>query len=116
MGVILKRTLQCSPVCATLSQKVLKQKLTKEDEMKTATARARINPEVKEKAERILHDLGLSVSGAFELFYRQVIINKGLPFDVKLPNDVTIGAIQDSRSGRGKRFKDADSLFEDLGI
>ena len=84
--------------------------------MKTATARARVNPEVKEKAEHILHDLGLTVSGAFELFYRQIIINKGLPFDVTLPNDVTIQAIQDSRSGHGKKFKDADSLFEDLGI
>lgn len=83
---------------------------------KTATARARINPEVKEKAEDILHDLGLSVSGAFELFYRQVILNNGLPFDVRIPNEVTRKAITESRKGRGKKFKNADELFEDLGI
>ena len=83
---------------------------------KTATARARINPVVKDKAEHILHDLGLSVSGAFELFYRQVILNNGLPFDVRLPNEVTRNAIAESRSGHGKKFKNTDDLFEDLGI
>jgi len=91
---------------------------SKEMEMstKTATARARINPRVKERAEHILHDLGLSVSGAFELFYRQVILNNGLPFDVRIPNKVTRKAIAESRKGRGKKFKSADDLFKDLGI
>jgi DNA-damage-inducible protein J len=84
--------------------------------MKTATARARVTPQVKKKAEHILHGLGLSVSGAFELFYRQVILNNGLPFDVRLPNEVTRKAIAESRSGRGKKLKDADDLFEDLGL
>jgi len=83
---------------------------------KTATARARINPVIKEKAENILHDLGLSVSGAFELFYRQVILNDGLPFDVKLPNSTTRKAISESRKGKGKKFANAKDLFEDLGI
>ncbi len=84
--------------------------------MKIATARARITPEVKVRAEHILHDLGLSVSGAFELFYRQVILNKGLPFDVRLPNEVTRNAIAESRRGHGKKFKNVEDLFEDLGI
>ena len=83
---------------------------------KTATARARINPDIKEKAEGILRELGLSVSGAFELFYRQVILSNGLPFDVKIPNETTHKAINDSRTGKGKNFKNADDLFEDLGI
>lgn len=83
---------------------------------KTATARARINPEVKERAENILYSLGLSVSGAFELFYRQIILNNGLPFDVRIPNETTRKAIEDSRKGRGKKFKTADALFKDLDI
>ncbi|NKB23994.1 MAG: type II toxin-antitoxin system RelB/DinJ family antitoxin [Kiritimatiellae bacterium] len=84
--------------------------------MKTATARVRIDPKVKARAERILHDLGLSVSGAFEIFYRQIILNGGLPFSVKLPNETTRKAISESRSGRGKKFKNQDDLFEDLGL
>jgi len=84
--------------------------------MKTATARARIQPEVKERAEQILHDLGLSVSGAFEIFYRQIILNNGLPFDVQIPNEVTRKAMKASGAGEGKAFGTADELFEDLGI
>ena len=83
---------------------------------KTATARARVRPEIKEKAETIIHDLGLSVSAAFELFYRQVILNNGLPFDVRIPDDATRKAIEDVRAGRGKRFDTAEALFEDLDI
>ena len=84
--------------------------------MKTATARARIQPEVKEQAERILNDLGLSVSGAFEIFYRQIILNNGLPFDVQIPNEITRAAIQASRHGEVEKWSSAEELFEDLGI
>jgi len=52
---------------------------------KTATARALIDPEIKKRAEEILIELGLSVSGSFELFYRQVIAQHGLPFELRVP-------------------------------
>ena len=84
--------------------------------VKTATARARIHPDIKEKAEDIIHDLGLSVSAAFELYYRQIILNNGLPFDVRIPNEASRQAIHEARTGRGKRFPSAEKLFEDLEI
>jgi len=84
--------------------------------MKTATARARIEPEVKERAEHILQDLGLSVSSAFEIFYRQIILKNGLPFEVQLPNEITQNAIRSSQAGEGEKFCSADELFDDLGI
>ncbi|MDX1777139.1 MAG: type II toxin-antitoxin system RelB/DinJ family antitoxin [Desulfobulbales bacterium] len=83
---------------------------------KSATARALIDPEVKKEAEAILKELGLSVSNAYELFYRQVIANRGLPFELKVPSEKTIKAIENSRQGKGKRFATAEELFEDLGI
>ena len=83
---------------------------------KTATARARINPEIKKEAETILRELGLSVSGAFDLFYRQIILNRGLPFEIRIPNEATLKAIEDARTRRGKKFKDIGDLFEDLGV
>ncbi len=52
---------------------------------KTATARALLDPKVKEEAEEILKRLGLSVSKSFELFYRQVIVQRGLPFELHIP-------------------------------
>ena len=83
---------------------------------KSATARALIDPKVKKEAETILKDLGLSVSNAYELFYRQVIANRGLPFELKVPNEKTIKAIENSRQGKGKKFATEEELFEDLGI
>ena len=83
---------------------------------KTATARALIDPEVKREAESILTQLGLSVSNSIELFYRQVVAQRGLPFDLQVPNETTMKAIRNSRAGKGKRFSTPEELFEDLGI
>jgi len=83
---------------------------------KTATARARIQPDIKNEAEGIIHDLGLSVSMAFELFYRQIILHRGMPFDIRLPNETTVKAIGAARKGHGDKFASTDALFKDLGI
>lgn len=52
---------------------------------KTANLYARIEPELKEKAESILAELGIPASNAITMFYRQIILQQGLPFEVKLP-------------------------------
>lgn len=52
---------------------------------KTANLYARIEPDVKEQAESILSTLGISASNAINMFYKQIILNRGLPFDVKIP-------------------------------
>ncbi len=83
---------------------------------KTATARAILDPEIKKQAESILRELGLTVSNSFGLFYRQVIAHKGLPFELKIPNEKTMKAIENSRMGNGKSFSKPDDLFKDLGI
>jgi len=82
----------------------------------TTTARARIRPDIKNEAESIIHDLGLSVSTAFELFYRQIIMTRGLPFDLRLPNKTTLKAIEDARRGHGEKFATTRALFKDLEI
>ena len=83
---------------------------------KTATARALIDPEVKRQAESILKEIGLSVSNSVELFYRQVVAQGGLPFDLQVPSKKTMKAIRNSRAGKGKRFSTSRELFKDLGI
>ena len=55
---------------------------------KTATVQARIDPQLKENVEKILAQLELSSSDAIKLFYRQVELNGGLPFELKLPAQV----------------------------
>lgn len=53
---------------------------------KSANLYVRIEPEVKEQAEMILTALGIPASNAITMFYKQIILNNGLPFEVKLPN------------------------------
>ena len=84
--------------------------------VRTTTARARIRPDIKSEAESILHALGLSASTAFDLFYRQIIMNRGLPFDVRIPNETTVKAVEAARKGRGDKFATPNALFKDLGI
>ncbi len=84
---------------------------------KTATARARIEPEVKEEAEEILEECGLTPSEAIGLFYRQVILHHGLPFPVQNFNEATRKVLRKSERGVDvERFDSAEALFEDLGI
>jgi len=52
---------------------------------KSANLYARIEPDVKEQAESILSTLGIPASNAINMFYKQIILNRGLPFEVKIP-------------------------------
>ena len=45
----------------------------------------RVNSEVKREAQKIFSDLGLDTTTAFNIFLRQVIVCRGLPFEVRLP-------------------------------
>jgi DNA-damage-inducible protein J len=84
---------------------------------KTTTARARLEPEVKAEAERILADCGLSPSQGIGMFYRQVILHQGLPFAVQNFNAETRRVLRESEKGVDvTQFNSAESLFEDLGI
>ena len=57
---------------------------------KSANVYARIEPEIKEQAEMILNALGIPASNAITMFYKQIILQKGLPFDVKLPEQLNM--------------------------
>ena len=81
--------------------------------MKTAVVHSRIQPEIKEQAERILQRLGLSPTEAIRMFYTQIALRNGLPFDVAIPNAETIKALEDSRNGRNlERVDSIENLFE----
>ncbi|MBK9575588.1 MAG: type II toxin-antitoxin system RelB/DinJ family antitoxin [Fibrobacteres bacterium] len=81
---------------------------------RAAMIRARTEPGVKEKAEAIFEKLGLNATGAINLFYKQVILHNGIPFDVRIPNSTTRKAMADVKAGKVERFKDAESMFKAL--
>ena len=84
---------------------------------KTSSVRARIEPDLKEKAERVLQDLGLSPTQAIRLFYKQVELRNGLPFAVAIPTATTARTFEDTDAGRNLVVcKDANDMFRRLGI
>lgn len=99
---------------------------------KTANLYARIEPELKEQAEGILLSLGIPASNAITMFYRQIVLQRGLPFEVKLPANAPVDvrklteAELDTELEKGYadvkagRTRDAGSVFEairkDYGI
>jgi DNA-damage-inducible protein J len=83
----------------------------------TDIVRARINPKLKSRTEKIFTDLGLSTGEAIRIFFKQVELHQGLPFDVKIPNERTRKAIQDARKGnRLKTFRSINELQKDLDM
>jgi DNA-damage-inducible protein J len=80
---------------------------------KVATVNTRIEPDLKEQAETILHDVGLTSAAAVRLFYMQICLHKGLPFDVRIPNKETIKAMRDADKRKTHKAKNVDALFED---
>jgi len=83
---------------------------------KTAMTHARLTPEVKEKAETILRELGISISSAYEMFYRQIIAHRGLPFDPRLPNETSIQAMEAAREGKDKVYGSVKEMFNNMEI
>ena len=51
---------------------------------KTESLYVRMEPELKNQAEEILSSLGLTASTAINMFYRQIVLKRGIPFDLKL--------------------------------
>ena len=73
---------------------------------------SRIDPELKKDVSAILGQLGLSESDAIRMFYQQIKINRGIPFDVRIPNEETSAALEESSRDKNKlkRYK----TFEDF--
>ena len=84
---------------------------------KTGMIRARVSPELKTQAEGILAEIGLSSSDAIRMFYKQVTLRNGLPFEARIPNATTREALRDAEAGRNMTdYASVDDMFKDLGI
>jgi DNA-damage-inducible protein J len=84
---------------------------------KTAMIRARMEPDLKSEAEQVLAQVGLTPTEAIRLFYRQVSLQGGLPFEVRIPNAETKAAIAEARSGKKlKTYKSAAALIRTAGV
>jgi len=79
--------------------------------------RARLEPDLKTKAEHVFHRLGLNATQAITMFYKQVELRDGLPFDVVVPTTTTKRTFEASDAGRDLVVcEDAEDMFQKLGI
>lgn len=81
-----------------------------------AVVRARIDSDTKARATETLQAMGLSVSDAIRLLLLRVANEKRLPFTVEAPNAATVKAMKELDEGKGRRFGNAEELFQDLGV
>lgn len=93
---------------------------------KSANLYARIEPEVKEQAESILSALGIPASNAINMFYKQIILQRGLPFDVKIPSSrpVDMSSLSEAELNaelekgyadiKAERTREANAVFVDI--
>jgi DNA-damage-inducible protein J len=84
---------------------------------KSAMVRARIEPELKKHTEEIFRRLGLSVTQAITLFYKQVEARNGLPFNLVIPTEETTRTFASTDAGEDLFVcDDAEDMFKKLGI
>lgn len=86
--------------------------------MASVSTSIKIDPELKKEAQEILDTFGLTLTGAINIFLRQVVREQAIPFRVgnPFPNDETLQAIRDARNGIGlsRAFNSVEELLEDL--
>lgn len=84
---------------------------------KTSIVSARIEPGLKENVGKIFRTLGLTATQAITLFYKQVELRNGLPFDVAIPNKTTCRTFRDTDTGKNIVVcEDSKDMFRKLGI
>ena len=99
---------------------------------RTSNIYVRVEPEIKEQAENVLEQLGIPMSNAISVFLRQIVLQKGIPFEMKLPErkllDMSVlseeefnteieKGLADIREGRVLSAQSvADRMHRDYGI
>jgi DNA-damage-inducible protein J len=82
---------------------------------KTATIQTRVDPAVKRNAQIILNKLNISMSEAISMYLSQITLHRGIPFEIKIPNEITAKTLTDSERGNNLHKVDSvDELFEEL--
>ena len=82
---------------------------------KTAYLNTRIDPTLKTKAEKVFQGIGVSASQAITMFYQQVVLRRGIPFDVCIPNAETVAALKEAEAGGGEIVQaSTEAAFDEI--
>jgi DNA-damage-inducible protein J len=80
----------------------------------TEMVHVRVEKRIKTEAAKTLAAMGLSVSDAVRVLLTRVAAEKALPFEVKVPNAATAGAMREARKGGLSSFNSVPALMDDL--
>ncbi len=83
--------------------------------MSNVTVQARVSPQLKQEAEDVFAAIGMTTAEAIRVFLQQAVNSGGLPFQPKgkVPNAITLAAIQELEEGKGEVFNSVEELFAD---
>ena len=82
---------------------------------KTATIQTRVDPKIKQNAQMVLKTLNISMSEAISMYLSQITLHKGIPFEIKIPNELTAKTLKDAENGNELHKVDSvDELFQEL--
>ena len=83
--------------------------------MDATTIQVRLDKKTKSQAQKVFKVLDISMSEAIKLFLRQVALQRGIPFEIKIPNALTDKVLRESEEGIDlHRVSGVDQLFEEL--
>ncbi len=82
-------------------------------EKREEVVRARLEPSLKKEVEKILNELGLTSSEAIYIFFKMIKQQKGIPFEVKIPNRETIEAIEAAVNEQVSEYDSVEDMLED---
>ena len=73
-----------------------------------------LDADIKAKAQEIFKQYGIGLSDAFNMFLSQSVLERGIPFEIKIPNTETIEAIEDARNSRNMESISFEKMQEDM--
>jgi DNA-damage-inducible protein J len=83
--------------------------------MGATTIQVRLDKKTKSQAQKVFKVLDISMSEAIKLFLRQVALQKGIPFEIKIPDAITDRVLRESEDGIDlHKVTNVDQLFEEL--
>jgi DNA-damage-inducible protein J len=83
--------------------------------MNGTTIQVRLDKQTKNQAQKVFRMLDISTSEAIKLFLRQVALQRGIPFEIKIPNALTNRVLRESEEGIDLHsVASVDQLFEEL--
>jgi len=77
-----------------------------------STIRARVDSKLKGEIEDILSEIGISTSQAILMFLKAVKRERGIPFELKIPNETTLKAMQEAKEGNGETISYEEFIKE----